>query len=56
MDNELQYQSQDLEFNGEMITFNGGNPCNDTPEEALFATDTECGEERVRRLWALGYI
>lgn len=54
---ELQYQGENLELNGEVITFNGGGTtCNDTPEEALFATETECGAERIRRLWALGYI
>lgn len=54
---ELEYNGEGLEYQGEILLFNGGgNQCNDTPEEALFATETECGAVRVRRLWALGYL
>lgn len=55
--NNLQFDEQNLLFGGQVITFNSGeDTCNDPPEYAPHATDTECGVDRIRRLRVLGYV
>lgn len=54
----LKYNGQDITLNGQVITYGGGGGGGgeDDPRYVAWATATELGKERVRRLIALGYL
>lgn len=59
MEGVLQYNGQDLEFNGQVITFQGAPQPpqeQDDPRFLAWATPTELGKHRFHRLRLLGYI
>jgi hypothetical protein len=59
-DGNLKFEGQDLTFNGEVLTFMGEQPPTPTDPITLrnnkYATATESGAVRFRRLVSLGYV
>ena len=55
----LKFNGQDITYTGQVLTYMGGDEPTPDPvaeRDAKYATDTEAGAHRFRRLVSLGYV